>query len=71
MNVRYKQKAVIEFLHREGIKQAEIVERLKMCIKTKQYLNLQFVDGWTELTLNELKAAVKSWLRNQPQEFYR
>ena len=35
MDVRYKQKAVIEFLYREGIKQAEIVERLKNVYKDK------------------------------------
>ena len=56
MDVRCKQRAVIEFLHHEGIKEAEIVERLKKVYKDKALSRAtvwRWLDRFKSSVLNE------------------
>ena len=56
MEVRCKQRAVIEFLHHEGIKQAEIVERLQKVYKDKalsQPTVCRWLDRFKSLVLDD------------------
>ena len=56
MDVCCKQQAVIEFLHHEGIKEAEIVERLQKVYKDKalsQATVWQWLDMFKLSVLNE------------------
>ena len=72
MNVRCKQREVIEFLDHEGFKQTEIVEKLQKVYKDKT-LSQPTVCRW----LNRFKSIVldddsdeedvTTWIRHQPQ----
>ena len=56
MDVRCKQRAVIEFLYHEGIKEAEIVERLRKVYKDKalsQATVWRWLDRFKSSVLNE------------------